>query len=186
MKIFSPKFFYFLFFFSGLSGLIYEVIWIRLFVLVFGSTTSSVVAVISAFLAGLAIGSFIFGKISDKLESPKLVKLYSFLELGVGASAVVSLFLIPKLKYIYQFLSDGSSQSLSLTLAKFFFCALIILPSTILMGATLPVLVRALSTVNKKLDINVSYLCAANTFGAVSGTLLSAFILIELIGLSKS
>src|SRR3990167_1718531 len=115
----NPLVIYFLFFFSGMAGLIYEIVWSRLFVLIFGSTTNSIVAVIAAFLGGLAVGSLIFGKITDRLSQQNLLKTYSLLELGIGASALLSLFLIPKIRFLYSFFSDGSGQSLSLTIIKF-------------------------------------------------------------------
>ena len=74
---------YLLFFFSGLAGLIYEIVWGRLFVFVFGSTTNSLVATMSAFMGGLALGSFIIGRKIDRLPAQKLHKVYSLLEIGI-------------------------------------------------------------------------------------------------------
>jgi len=59
---------YLLFFLSGLAGLIYEIVWGRLFVFVFGSTTNSLVATMSAFMGGLALGSFVIGRKIDRLQ----------------------------------------------------------------------------------------------------------------------
>jgi len=60
----------FLFFASGISGLIYEIVWTRIFTLLFGNTTYAISTVLTAFMAGLAAGSFIFGRIVDKLHNP--------------------------------------------------------------------------------------------------------------------
>ena len=59
----------FLFFASGISGLIYEIVWTRIFTLLFGNTTYAISTVLTAFMAGLAAGSFIFGRIVDKLQN---------------------------------------------------------------------------------------------------------------------
>ena len=60
----------FLFFASGISGLIYEIVWTRIFTLLFGNTTYAISTVLTAFMAGLAAGSFIFGRIADKFPIP--------------------------------------------------------------------------------------------------------------------
>src|SRR3990167_7698630 len=89
------------FFLSGAAGLIYEIVWGRLLVLVFGSNTNSIVATLSAFLGGLAIGSFIFGRKADTLPAKRLLPIYSLLEMGIGISALATLVIIPLLKHIY-------------------------------------------------------------------------------------
>ena len=154
--------------------------------LIFGSTTNSIVAVIAAFLGGLAVGSLIFGKITDRLSQQNLLKTYSLLELGIGASALLSLFLIPKIRFLYSFFSDGSGQSLSLTIIKFSLAILVLILPTILMGATLPVLVKTVTIFNKSLENSVSYLYAVNTFGATLGVLISGYVFIELFGLRNT
>ena len=73
---------YCLLFFSGASALIYEVVWVRMLGLAVGSTTQAASCVIAAFLGGLALGSWIAGKIADRITIPHLV-LYGALELGV-------------------------------------------------------------------------------------------------------
>ena len=178
---------YLLFFLSGLSGLIYEVIWGRWLVLIFGSTTNSLVATISAYLGGLALGSFLAGTIVDRLKPKALIRGYSLLELGVGATAFSSLWLFQIVKLIYAFVSDGSTVSLSLLLIKFLLTSLVILLPTTLMGATLPFLVRFLQITKKhSADISLSYLYAINTFGGVIGVLLAGFFLLELVGIHGS
>lgn len=169
---------YLLFFLSGAAGLIYEITWSRLLVLIFGTTTNSMVAVICAFLGGLALGNLIFGKIADSLSPKRLIKTYSLLELAVAATAATTLLLLPLTKSIYANFSDGSQVTAGLLITKFILATVILLAPTILMGATLPVLVRFVK--------NVSLLYGVNTLGAVAGVLLSAFILIELFGLKNT
>jgi spermidine synthase len=128
----------------------------------------------------------LFGKIADKLSQPKLLKTYSLLELGIGASAVLTLFLIPQIKYVYAIFSDGTSQSLPLVFVKFFLAIAVLLAPTILMGATLPVLTKVATTFNKSLEHSVSWLYAANTFGAVVGVIAAGYVLIEIFGLRNT
>lgn len=174
---------YLLFFFSGLAGLIYEIVWGRLFVFVFGSTTNSLVATMAAFMGGLALGSFIIGRRVDRLPTPKLHQVYSLLEVGVGLSAALTLALIPSLKYVYSGLTDGSTVTLGLLGIKFMLSILVILIPTTLMGGTLPVLVKFIHYHHHSASVAVSKLYAINTLGAVIGVLLGAFVLIELLGL---
>lgn len=183
---FPLKTIYLLFFLSGAAGLVYEIVWGRLLVLVFGSTTNSFVAVISAFLGGLAIGSLIFGKFVDSFSTKKLIKIYSLLEIGVGLTAISTLVLIPTLKNFYTLFSDGSEVTLSLLMIKFFLSIVILLAPTILMGATLPTLVALIKNQFKDIGKAVSVLYALNTFGATLGVLTAAYIMIELFGLRNT
>jgi len=186
MKPRSPKIIYLLFFLSGAAGLIYEIVWIRYLVLIFGSTTNSIVAVIAAFLGGLAIGSLTFGKFVDNSNGKKLLKVYSNLEILIGLFSLLTLFLIPQIKNIYALFSDGSSQDFVLLFIKFLFTILVLIIPTFLMGATLPTLTKHLNLLKNRPQNAVSILYAVNTFGAVLGVLLSAFILIELFGLKTT
>lgn len=186
MQLKSPRIIYFLFFASGAAGLIYEIVWSRLLVLIFGSTTNSIVAVIAAFLGGLAIGSLLFGQIADKLPPKKLIKTYSLLEIGIGLSATSTLVLLEVIKLIYANFSNGSEVSFGLLLIKFTLTIVILSIPTILMGATLPILVRFAQFQNQSQGKSVSLLYAINTLGGVVGVLISAFILIEILGLQNS
>lgn len=186
MRFNSPKIIYGLFFLSGAAGLIYEIVWSRLLVLIFGSTTNSIVAVISAFLGGLAIGSLIFGTVADRLSARGLIKLYALLESGIGITAAATLILLPAIKIIYANFSDGSSVTFSLLFVKFFLTIIVLLVPTILMGATLPVVVKFAKLQNNNLSKSVSLLYATNSLGGALGVLLAAFVLIELAGLRNT
>lgn len=155
-------------------------------VLIFGSTTNSLTATISAFLGGLALGSILAGKLADKLNNKSLIRGYSLLEFGVGISALITPLLFNQIKDLYLNLSDGTSVTLSLLLIKFLLTSLTILLPTTLMGATLPFLARFLQNQAKFPDVTLSSLYAVNTFGGVIGVLVTGFILIELFGLKTS
>src|SRR5438876_3149471 len=83
----SKSILYVIFFLSGATGLVYEVIWVRLTGLVFGNTSHAISTVLGAFMAGLALGSWILGKKADRVENP--LRLYGLLEIGIGLSAAL-------------------------------------------------------------------------------------------------
>ncbi|OGM09123.1 hypothetical protein A2Z67_05960 [Candidatus Woesebacteria bacterium RBG_13_36_22] len=174
-----------LFFFSGFSGLIYEIIWSRQLLLIFGSTTNSIVAVIAAFMAGLALGSAFFGRISGKVSNP--IKLYSFLEIATGMSALTTLISFNLIEASYRYIFSNITSDFNLLLAvKFILTFIALLPTTFSMGATLPVIVGYFTKNKPKSISSTAKLYAVNTFGAVFGVILTAFVFIELLGLSGS
>jgi spermidine synthase len=174
-----------LFFLSGFSGLIYEIIWSRQLLLIFGSTTNSVVAVIAAFMAGLALGSAFLGKISKRVLNP--LRLYSFLEITTGIGALSTLVSFSLIGVSYGFIFSNITTNFNLLLAvKFILTFIALLPTTFSMGATLPVIVDYFVKNDQKPISSTAKLYAINTFGAVLGAILSAFVFIELFGLSGS
>ena len=76
-----------IFFLSGAAALIYEISWVRLFSVLFGNSMHAIAVVVAIYMTGLALGSFIFGRISDR--SVNALRLYGAIELGVGGSAVL-------------------------------------------------------------------------------------------------
>src|SRR5206468_12530635 len=81
----SFRILYLIFFLSGATGLVYEVIWVRLTGLVFGNTSHAIAVVLGAFMSGLALGSWWLGRKADRVDSA--LRLYGFLEIGIGISA---------------------------------------------------------------------------------------------------
>lgn len=151
----------------------------------FGSTTHTVTAVVSAFMAGLAIGSFLGPKIFKKVSN--YLFLYAAIELVIGISALLTPFFFENVTTIYTRFYDTYPSANVLLLIKFFLITLSLLPATIAMGTTLPILVHyATQKFRSSVGKTVSVLYAVNTFGAFVGTLLSAYILIELVGLRGS
>ena len=104
---------YFCFLFSGASGLIFETVWMRKLSLIFGNTIQAASIVIAVFMGGLALGSWIFGRLAD--SSNRLLRLYIFIELGIAASGlIISLFLMPVLDNVYIFLHHLGLEALGL------------------------------------------------------------------------
>jgi spermidine synthase len=178
-----PALVYVIFVLSGAAGLIYEVVWARQLVLVFGNTTQAVSAILTGFFGGMAIGSVVGGRLADRVRSP--IRLYGVLEVAlvviVVATPVTFRFIHEIYRGAYGAL-EGAPQALALT--RFGLSLLALAPATVLMGATLPTLTRHLTAGGAHLSGAFGRLYAANTFGAILGTLLSGLILIELLGLT--
>jgi predicted membrane-bound spermidine synthase/Tfp pilus assembly protein PilF len=175
----------FCFFFSGIAGLIYEVVWTRMLTQIFGNTTYAIATVLSAFMAGLAIGSYLFGRIADRGKNDFL--LYGLLEAGVGIYG----FLVPRLFELGQTLyrpifGINESYPFVFNLLLFFLSFTLLVIPTLLMGATLPVLsrffVRRLGDLGRK----VGDLYATNTLGAVLGCAFAGYIFIPQMGMRRT
>src|SRR5215471_20460830 len=106
------------FFLSGATGLVYEVLWIRMLGLVFGHTVFAVTTVLTAFMAGLGLGSWAFGRLADRLRRP--LRLYGLLEIGVGGFCLLVPLLLPMVARLYLGLARSVSLSfLTFSLAQF-------------------------------------------------------------------
>ena len=167
---------------SGAAGLIYQVVWSRELVLVFGNTTQAVATIVTAFMAGLGFGSLAGGRLADTSRRP--LRLYGLVELAVAAMAAVLPFAFTGLAEVYR----GVWPSLverpgQLTIVRFGLALAAVAPATFLMGMTLPLLTRYLVRTLDEAGARLGELYAANTIGAMAGTLLAGFVLIELLGL---
>ena len=172
-----------IFIFSGASGLIYQVIWMRQLTLIFGSTVFATSTVLTAFMGGLALGSFYFGrKIDESTQSP--LRIYALLEAGIGAFCLVWPLILAALSAIYVLIHRNvTSEFYTLSLIRFVLTfGVLLIPST-LMGGTLPVLTRFFVKRLEQLGTNIGILYALNTFGAVIGTVAAGFFLIEALGI---
>lgn len=179
---------YFAFFIiSGFCGLVYEVVWVRLAMASFGVTTALVSIVISTFMAGLGLGSWAAGRLSRRaLRIPgiRMLRLYAAAEFLVGISslAVPYQFRIGRqiLLHMHRF---GGWQSSGYYVMAGAWIALTLVPWCTCMGSTFPLLMAVIRQSNEtESDHSFTYLYVANVLGALLGTLISAFILIELFG----
>jgi spermidine synthase len=170
-----------IFFSSGISGLVYEVVWLRMLSRIMGVTIYATSTVLAAFMAGLALGSFLFGRYIDRSRSP--LKVYAFLEFLIGVTALLVPLIfsvsVPLFKYVYQ-ASGESAFSLTLLRTAVTFIALLV-PTT-MMGGTLPILTSWLVRREKLFGKSFGLLYGINTFGAVAGVFLSGYITIGLLG----
>ena len=168
--------------FSGAAGLIYEVVWTRMLTQIFGNTTYAIATVLSAFMAGLALGSYWFGRIADRGKNDFL--LYGILEAGVGIYG----FLVPWLFKLGQMVYNplfrlNDSYPLVFNLLLFFLAFIFLVLPTMLMGATLPVLSRFFVRSFSHLGRRVGDLYATNTLGAVLGCGFAGYYLIPTLGM---
>ncbi len=175
---------YLCFFLSGFSGLVYEIVWSRLFAYTMGSSNLSIAVVVSVFMGGLAVGSFVGGRIAEVVRSP--LRLYGFLVAGTGITgAAVPFLLMPieaLLTRVYR-LHDGEPGHWVFTTAKALACAATIFLPTVFMGATLPALAQHLTRNVREVGASLGALYAANTFGAVAGTAAAGFFFLRWWGL---
>src|SRR5882672_6510556 len=173
------------FFLSGASGLILEMLWTRMLTLVFGSTTLAVSTVLTAFMGGLGLGSFLAGRLADRLKAP--LRAYAALEASIGLYAL----LVPILVAFYPSLNRwlwatfGDRYAL-LSVLRFVASAGLLLFPTTLMGATLPILARHFVQHPwelKRAGLRIGTLYAVNLFGAVAGAFLAGFVFLPTLGL---
>ena len=175
-----------LFLVSGLSSLLYQVIWTRSLVLVFGSTQFATATVLSVFMAGLGLGALVAGKLSRKYTKDALL-WYGILEGVIGVWALLAPLLFSLALPIYQ----AGFQSVHLNpllfgMLRFAVAAIILLPPTTCMGATLPLLSGYVTTQIETVGNRIGTLYSINTLGAVCGALLGGFVFLPSFGLSVS
>ncbi len=176
---------YALFFFSGIAGLIYQVLWLRRLSLVFGVTVYAASTVLAAFMAGLAIGSLLAGRVLRR-RVPAL-QAFGVAEILVGVTGLASPWLLESASLFYQQVHRAAPESLGwLTLARLVCSFAILVVPTAMMGVTLPLLSAALVVPGRTSGSTVSLLYAVNTFGAVIGTLLTGLFLIPAIGIQRA
>jgi spermidine synthase len=166
---------YLFFFLSGAAALIYEVVWVRSLSLVFGGSHLAVTTVLSVFMGGLALGSYLIGKRVGSHK--KLLRLYGMLELGIAAFALLFVLLLKLYPWIYVPLAQIAVTSpLYLSFLRVTFAFIVLIGPTTLMGGTLPVLSSLISTRAKTVGAHLSFLYGFNTLGAVTGVTAAGFV----------
>ncbi len=173
---------YAVFIFSGLSALIYQVYFMKKISLIFGSTAIAVTTVLAAYMFGLAVGSYLGGKIADRVKSP--IMIYAYAELLVGLLLLASPVLFNRLEILYVSIGKSGGFTLSsLTFLRILFSLPVILLPTLAMGTTLPLLTKYLTTAKNRIIGNVSRLYSANIVGAAAGTFLATYVLLPNFGM---
>jgi spermidine synthase len=177
----TKRILYIVFFLSGISGLIYETVWLRVLSRILGSTVQATSITISAFMLGLTLGSYYLSKASEKVKNK--ITLYAKLELGIAFTAIATYLLFNELVPIYRFFFDMSGDNMILFrfLQAVVLFVLMVIP-TFFMGATLPVLSAGIMEHGSGFTKTVGFLYGLNTFGAMFGVFFSAFITLGSIG----
>jgi spermidine synthase len=175
-----------LFFLSGVTGLGYEVLWGKWLGTVFGSSAWAIATTLSAFMAGLALGSYAAGRLKI-INTCNPFLLYGLLELGIGTYAIFFPSILNLTDYLQGHFAFGWIDHYALyNLLRFILCLFAIIIPTTLMGATLPLLSEYLSRRESSAVQWSGYLYGSNTLGAFTGTIVSGFFLIAAFGLRKT
>ncbi|HEV2126544.1 MAG TPA: hypothetical protein VGW38_27615, partial [Chloroflexota bacterium] len=187
------------FFFSGASGLIYQVAWVRILSLSFGVTVHAVSAVLAGFMAGLALGSFVAGRVAERIRNPLLI--YGLVECGIGATGLLTPWAFHAVHHVYPAITRwveaestgwasqgalGNASAWIPGLVRLLLTFAILLLPTSLMGATLPIVLKSSLLRGRSLGGSVGMLYAVNTFGAIAGTVGAGFYLIATYGVQAS
>ena len=159
---------------SGCSALIYEIVWFQLLQLAIGSTTVSMGVLLATYMGGLCLGSIGLPRLAAARKHP--LRIYAALEAGIALFGVLVLFEIPAIQRVY---FAGAEHGLPGMLLRGFIASVCLLPPTVLMGASLPAIVRWIESTPR----GVSWwglLYGGNTVGAVAGCLLAGFYLLRI------
>ena len=172
----SPLFLSLLFFASGMPAMVYQIVWQRALFAIYGVNAESVAVVVTAFMIGLGIGSLVGGRLSTRFPR------YGILMFGI-AELGVALFGLGSLRVFHWAATSTAGANLVLTIV---FSLLLLLIPTVLMGATLPLLVEYLVLRTNCVGTSVATLYFANTFGSAVACYLCATLLLRNFGQSGS
>lgn len=167
---------------SGAAALIYQVVWNRQLLMLFGSTTSATSTVIAAFIGGIALGTAFINYYLPRINRGH--RLYAFSELAIVGSAFILTILLPWLFKLYAGLwLSMSSDWLAAGFLRLFIGLLVLLLPTFLMGVTLPLLANIFESFQKKVYENTTKLYAINALGGAIGATLAGFIILPYMGI---
>jgi spermidine synthase len=188
---------YFLFFCSGVSGLIYEVAWVRQFGNVFGNTVYSAAVVVAVFMLGLGAGGYFVGVWADRRyakQPESLLRAYAWAELAIGLAGAALAVLLPRLVPLAATASSYSLDSqgwhvlsVSSYLVKSGLAIVLLTPVTFVMGGTLTLLIRHLARTDREAGVHrTALIYSVNTAGAAVGCFLTDFLLVPTAGLRSA
>ena len=174
-----------LFFFSGACALIYQITWMRLFRLAMGNTVFTSATVLTAFMAGLALGSWLAGRLADRTGRP--LRVYAWLEVFIGLCGLAMTPAFSALEPVYGWLyRELGGTGLWLGVGRFVASAALLALPTTLMGATLPLLSRFTTQRLERMGRDLGRLYALNTLGAALGAALTGFLLVPSLGVQTT
>ncbi|HKP60820.1 MAG TPA: fused MFS/spermidine synthase [Polyangiales bacterium] len=155
---------------SGCAALIYEIVWVHLLRLVIGASALSVGIVLASFMGGMCLGSLLFGRWVARTRAP--LRIYALIELGIGLCGLSMPLVLPLVRSVYVEAAGHGPLGIALRAGV---AAILLLPPTALMGATLPAIARRYP---EGAQSRLAALYAANTLGAVLGCLVCGFYLL--------
>jgi spermidine synthase len=170
---------------SGSAGLIYEVCWIRSASLVFGSTSYALSAILAVFFLGISLGSYLFGRISQRIDRP--LRLFALMEVAVAVLALASPLAFQVLDSLYGMAYRAIGEQFALLmLARIGLVCVVLLPPTVLMGGTLPLFCRQFVDEESRIARSVGLLYGVNTLGAAIGCAATGLVLLPALGMFGS
>src|SRR5688572_17244009 len=158
---------------SGCAALIYEVVWFQLLQLSIGSSAVSLGVLLGIFMGGMCLGSLLLPRYINPTHHP--LRVYAFLELGIGLFGIIVLFGVPVIGDLYTRIAGTGQVSLFLRAVV---ASIVLLPPTLLMGATLPAIARWVETTPRGVAW-LGYFYGGNLAGAVLGSVLAGFYLLR-------
>jgi spermidine synthase len=163
---------------SGCAALVYEVVWFQLLELVIGSSAVSMGVLLGTFMGGMCLGSLLLPRYMGANAHP--LRMYAWLELGIGAMGLILLFGMPLVGGAY---TAWAGSGITGILLRGVAAAICLLPPTLLMGATLPAVARWVETSRDGVAW-LGFFYGGNTAGAVLGSLLAGFYLMSVYDIS--
>ena len=174
-----------LFVFSGFSGLVYEVVFAKSLALAFGSTAVATYTVLAVYMGGMSIGAWLGGWLQERLDRPLVG--YAGCEVFIGLYCALTPLIFSWMQSIYVGIAGGSDpSSQSLLFFRLGLGAVVLLVPTVLMGMTMPLLVRYFSDRKEQLGVSVALLYSTNTLGAALGALLTGYFVIPVLGIKST
>ena len=169
-------------FLSGFSALIYQLIWVRLLGLVFGVSSFAVATVVAVFLLGLGLGSYFFGKWSEKTRNP--LKTYMVVELAIAILSLLSYVVINHFnlyKHLYEY-SYNNFDFYGISIIRLLLSIIVLLPPAFAIGGTMPLISKYFLTTTETLGSRFSKIYYMNTLGAFTGAILTGFVFVQFLG----
>ena len=174
-----------MFFVSGAAGLVYEVVFAKALALTFGSMARATQTVLATYMAGMALGAWLGGRVAAR--RPDALRVYAVCELAIGASGALMPLAFAATRALYVASAFGSEPgSPWLVLEQVALGALVLLPPTLAMGMTLPILARVAERAGDSLGRGVALLYGMNTLGAAAGALAAGYVVLPALGVTRA
>ena len=170
-------------FFSGFTAMVYEVVWARQLVLIYGSTTYAYTGMLVVFLVGITLGSFVASKITNYSSKNKYI--FALLQLSIGLIVLWGTFYYNSLFYIYYDIWLAFSKA-SAILPILVVSSLLIFPVAFIFGLLFPLAIRIHAQSHHEVARDAGYVYSMNTIGCILGSVFSGFIFIPLFGMHIS
>jgi len=174
-----------IFCFTGFGSMIYELAWTRAISLALGSSTYAFSTMLATFLFGIALGSMIYSFLSRRKDFSVLS--FGWLEILISLACLMTIPLLGRIPlYVIYFFPRLKGSYNMILLANFFFCFLVMLIPTTIMGFVFPLVGKIYTQSIKKIGKHIGDIYAINTLGCIIGSFLTGFILIPFIGVQNS